>query len=285
MASFVTTLQKLGERPESDPSSPVVSGPANTVIPAGAANLDPAFLSEYGRVSAAGDSRSFDQWLYDHVTGTNDQNPGARSYLGLSSPAGDAPAPLDIPSFVADFFNGGTPTPSNADAGVPGDLSPVPLATSALAPPVDTSPDVLTQLQNFITGLFAVTGRPDTTTTIAPVTETYVDNRVNVTNKDTYNVGYSAGDVADLFSVFTGRITDLLSVPQGGSGSLPNLIPLGYAPNPDQSTQRRGNQTVASVTGLRSLLGTTPGSRLAPWMLVLALVSAGLALYLLFRKR
>lgn len=160
-------------------------------------------------------------------------------------------SPPALPGITATFFG----EPGNPPPSIPGDyFSPGP-----------ASGGVFADLSGLLTNLFALNSRPNTSTTIAPVTETYVDNRVNINN-----TGVNEGFMSDLF----GRITSLLSVPQGGGGGLPDMVPRGYALNPAQSKQRQGLQTIATVQGIggSSSPGRT-GSSLMFWMTL-----AGLAL-------
>jgi hypothetical protein len=47
-------------------------------------SLHPGYMDEWNRVREAGDRRSFDAWLRDHITSTGDRDPGAMEYLGMN---------------------------------------------------------------------------------------------------------------------------------------------------------------------------------------------------------
>jgi len=97
-----------------------------------------------------------------------------------------------------------------------------------------------------------------------PPSETYNITNAPVTNFD-YNpitfLGFSASDVSDLLSSFGERFANLLNIPNNRNVTSPANPPQGYAVNVEQSQQRQGFQTVASVTGLtggQTLGGKTP---------------------------
>lgn len=258
--------------------SPAPSTPTPVFnAPTGLSDYSP----EYNRIKNQGDSRSFDQWLFDHVTETNDPNPAARSYLGLTPP--ELPSTPKIPSFVEQFFTDPV-TPVNSNPIVPGNYGvtdPIPTYN----PPQGTidQSGLLSEISNLFNSLLGNASRPNISTTIAPVSETYVDNRLSLVDNSV--TGFSATEVTSLLDRTLMRITDLLSVPRGGDEMLPNLVPAGYARNFEQSQQRQGVQTVASVSGLSSLLGSAPAQRASRIQIFLGLAAIALTLYLYFKLK
>jgi hypothetical protein len=153
-------------------------------------------------------------------------------------------------------------------------------------PPVDVT-GLFAQFSNLITGLMATTRGDTTNVTVAPVTNT--DISYNLTDAATYDfsdksttnvdastniLGFSAGEVNDLIVNLLDRLPGLASVPSNGNILSPANPPAGYAPNPAQSTQRTGAQTIATVTGFTGGSPATAGLNL-PRLAMFAAIGLG----------
>lgn len=267
----------LSERPQVQDEPPPVSGGVDAARAAYLATpdalpgySDDAFLGWWSANRGAYNPLDYgtDFNLISALAGQG--NPTARQILGQPAE----------PSFFGTFFGDTPPVPVtvNTDANIPtnlGAVAPVTPYEQFTAPAGDSSGDILAQLTGFVRDLFAVNRPGDVTTISTPTT--------NTTNVTVNNSGVSEGGLLAMFDTFFNRLPGLLSVPAGGNGVIsPSNPAVGYAPNPAQSTQRTGFQTVATVMGLPG--SQAPGQPWSPWRLVIVGAVFSVIAFALYRK-
>lgn len=241
---------------------------------------NPAYASEYQRVRGLGDQRNPLDWFKDFLVAS----PQDEAKYGQYSPPSvtpEAPAGGGFTDMIASVFNATPATNPNVTA-------PASVISSFLTP--DATPDnsgILSQITSMFTALLGQMTKPSSTVTVAPLTNTNVDNRAWVDNSTTINdssvknSGFSLSDITGFMS----RLPNLLSTPRGNDLISPSPYMGGLAQNFLQSGPRQSGQNVATVTGFDiNASGVQIAGTALPWKTLILGAVISLGLFILYKK-
>lgn len=256
---------------------------------------NPAYDAEYQRVRTLGDKRDPLVWFQDFLTASPQDEAKYTSFRPIADTGVTAPAAggSGFTDMIAAVFN--TPGVANPDVTAPASVTGNNVATGNPSiidrflnpPPAADNTGVFTQIIDMLGGLLGLANKPSSNLTVAPVTNTSVDNRAWVDNSTTVNDSsvHNSGFSLDSITSFMARLPSLLSTPRGNDIVSPSPYMGGYAQNLLQSGQRQSDQTVASITGFDlNASGVQIGSTAIPWRTLLLGALISLGLFILYRK-